>query len=142
MEITENIEEYLELLWILTEEKGQEVARISQVAGGLGISSPSAVEMLKKMADWRLVEYLPRRGVTLTRKGRRHAREVVRNHRLAELLLTDVLGLKLDKRVHAHACALEHHISEDIASAVCTRLDHPRSCPHGNPIPPGECCRD
>jgi DtxR family Mn-dependent transcriptional regulator len=141
MEITENIEEYLELLWNLTEEGSRDIAKINQVAEGLDIAPPSAVEMLKKMTALGLVNYLPREGVTLTGKGREKARQVVRNHRLAELLLTDILGMGLDRDVHSHACGLEHHISEEVAEAVCTRLSHPKRCPHGKPIPEGNCCR-
>jgi DtxR family Mn-dependent transcriptional regulator len=140
MEITENIEEYLEILWIMTQEGGRDIVRINQVADGLKISAPSAVEMLRKMESLELVDYMPREGVRLTEKGRERARQVVRNHRLAELLLTDILGMKLDRDLHSHACALEHHISKEIEEAVCTRLSHPKRCPHGKPIPRGNCC--
>lgn len=140
MRVTENIEEYLELLWIF-EERGKSIAKINEIAESLKIAPPSAVEMLKKMEEMGLVEYETRVGVNLTKKGRGVARQVVRNHRLAELLLTDILNMKLDKSVHDNACGLEHHISKEIADAVCTSLKHPEKCPHGNKIPKGECCK-
>lgn len=139
MKVTENIEEYLEILWIF-EEKGKNIAKINEIAEGLKISPPSAVEMLKKMEEMGLVKYEKRVGISLTKKGRSAARQVIRNHRLAELLLTNILNMKLDKNVHENACGMEHHISEEIADAVCTSLNHPRKCPHGNDIPKGECC--
>ncbi|MDI6655043.1 MAG: metal-dependent transcriptional regulator [Candidatus Hydrothermarchaeota archaeon] len=89
----------------------------------MDISPPSAVEMLKKMKATNLIKYEARIGVNLTK-----------------LLLTDILNMKLDKNVHENVCGMEHHISEEIADAVCTSLNHPRKCPHGNDIPKGECC--
>lgn len=137
MQLSENTEEYLEFLYMM-EEKGKKKARINEVAEGLRISPPSAVQMLQKMEREGLVEYESRIGVTLTTKGRRLARNVVRNHRLAELLLKEILGVSVDEEA---VCGLEHHISGEIADAVCIRLNHPRKCPHGNDIPQGSCCK-
>jgi DtxR family Mn-dependent transcriptional regulator len=137
MQLSENVEEYLEFLYMV-EEKGRKKARINEVAEGLGITPPSAVQMLQKMEQDGLVEYETRIGVALTRKGRSLAKKVIRNHRLAELLLKDILGINVDEEA---VCGLEHHISGDIATAVCTQLNHPRKCPHGNYIPLGNCCR-
>ncbi len=140
MEITENVEEYLEALFIL-DEKGKKIARITEVAESLGVAPPSAVEMLKKIERQGLVNYRAREGVSLTKRGRTLAREIVRNHRLAELLLTEVLKVEMDDASQESvACAIEHHISDKIAEAVCTKLGHPRKCPHGNDIPIGKCC--
>jgi DtxR family Mn-dependent transcriptional regulator len=137
MQPSENVEEYLEFLYMV-EEKGGKLARINEVAEGLKIAPPSAVQMLRKMEKNGLIKYEARVGVSLTPKGRRTARKVVRNHRLAELLLKEILGIKVDEEA---VCGLEHHISGKIADAVCTRLNHPRKCPHGNDIPSGSCCR-
>jgi DtxR family Mn-dependent transcriptional regulator len=140
MEITENVEEYLEALFTL-EEKGKRVAKISEVAGTLKVAPPSAVEMLKKIEKRGLVDYKARTGVSLTKSGRKLARRIVRNHRLAELLLDRFLEVDVDEASHEIvACAIEHHISDEIADAVCTKLGHPKKCPHGNDIPPGKCC--
>ncbi|MEE9594146.1 MAG: metal-dependent transcriptional regulator [Candidatus Hydrothermarchaeales archaeon] len=136
MQRSENVEEYLEALWILR-EKGSDVARINQVSEHLGIAPPSAVEMLKKMGDKKLVKYLTREGVSLTAEGEKAARQIIRNHRLAELLLTEILEMNVDEEA---ACGLEHHLGEKVADAVCTKLNHPRKCPHGNDIPRGKCC--
>ncbi|MFQ6136786.1 MAG: metal-dependent transcriptional regulator [Candidatus Hydrothermarchaeales archaeon] len=137
MKLSPNVEEYLEILWIL-EEEGVEVAKINEIAEKLAISPPSAVEMLKKMEEAELVEYRARVGISLNEKGREIARQVIRNHRLAEMLLTDILHMDIDESA---ICGLEHHISEEIADAVCTALNHPRRCPHGNDIPKGKCCK-
>lgn len=140
MEITENVEEYLEILFIF-EERGKKTAKISEVARSLKVAPPSAVEMLKKMEKEGLVKYKEREGVSLLKAGKKLAREIVRNHRLAELLLTEMLEVDLDDASQERvACDIEHHISEKIAEAVCTKLGHPKKCPHGNDIPEGKCC--
>jgi DtxR family Mn-dependent transcriptional regulator len=140
MEITENVEEYLEALFIL-EEKGKKIAKISEVAEGLKVTSPSAVEMLKKIEKGGLVDYRVREGVSLTKRGRKLARRIIRNHRITELLLTEILSVDIDDGLHeGMVCAIEHHISDKMTDAVCTKLDHPRKCPHGNNIPSGNCC--
>ncbi len=138
MELSENVEEYLEVLWVF-EEGNTTTPKINEISEALNIAPPSAVEMLKKMEGMGLVEYKARIGVSLSKKGREIARQIVRNHRLAELLLTEVLKTRIDEKA---ICGLEHHLSENIADAVCTHLNHPRHCPHGNDIPRGKCCVD
>ena len=140
MEITENVEEYLETLYTLDEE-GKHVAKISDIASNLGVTPPSAVEMLKRIEKEGLVDYRAREGVTLTEKGRKLARRIIRNHRIAELLLTEILDVDIEDGTHEDmVCAIEHHISDEMADAVCTKLGHPRACPHGKNIPKGFCC--
>lgn len=136
MGLSENVEEYLEILYLF-EERGKPVAKINEISEGLNIAPPSAVEMLKKMEGMELVNYESRKGVSLTKKGRIKARQIIRNHRLAERLLIDILNTEVDEEA---ICGLEHHISKKIANAVCTTLNHPRKCPHGNTIPKGKCC--
>ncbi|MFN4133299.1 MAG: metal-dependent transcriptional regulator [Candidatus Hadarchaeales archaeon] len=135
-EKSENVEEYLEAVWV-SEERGILPAKIKWIANRLGLSPPSAVEMLKKMQKMNLVRYETRAGVSLTKKGREIAKQIIRNHRLAEILLVKILNVKIDEDA---VCGIEHHISAKIADAVCTSLNHPRKCPHGNPIPKGRCC--
>ncbi len=70
----------------------------------------------------------------LTGKGRARAESVVRKHRLAELLLTEVIGLPWHK-AHLEACRWEHVISDEVEDRLVVLLGHPTTCPHGNPIP-------
>ena len=62
------------------------------------------------------------------------AESVVRRHRLAERLLTDVIGLEWEK-VHREADRWEHAISADVEEKLVQLLGDPATCPHGNPIP-------
>ena len=75
----------------------------------------------------------------LTAEGEKAAREVVRRHRLAEVLFHQVLELPMETS-EAEACRLEHELSAQVTDAVCSFLGHPPVCPHGRPIPPGPCC--
>lgn len=79
--------------------------------------------------------------VRLTPSGDRLAEQIVRRHRLAELLFSTVFDLRDDSSVDRTACLMEHILSPAVADSVCSFLGHPKVCPHGNPIPPGACCR-
>ena len=74
------------------------------------------------------------RTIKLTPKGARLARDVMRKHRLAERLLTDVIGLEWEK-VHEEACRWEHVISDDVERRLLGILESPTRSPYGNPIP-------
>jgi DtxR family Mn-dependent transcriptional regulator len=74
------------------------------------------------------------RHLELTDEGRLLAMRVMRKHRLAERLLTDVIGLDWEL-VHAEACRWEHVISENVERRLVELLDHPTESPYGNPIP-------
>jgi DtxR family Mn-dependent transcriptional regulator len=77
--------------------------------------------------------------VALTADGEARARDVVRRHRLTERLFRDLLDLG-ERAMEDQACELEHILSREATDSVCTLLGHPPTCPHGKPIPPGECC--
>jgi len=74
-----------------------------------------------------------------TAEGREEGAQAIRRHRLAERLLADVLMAE-EGMLDEQACRLEHALFDGIDSSICTLLGHPRFCPHGKPIPPGECC--
>ncbi len=77
--------------------------------------------------------------VALTDDGEARARNVVRRHRLTERLFRDLLDLG-ERTMEAQACEFEHILSREATESVCTLLGHPPTCPHGKPIPPGDCC--
>ena len=78
--------------------------------------------------------------VQLTHKGRQKAADIIRRHRLAERLFTDSLALDSETEIEQQACKFEHILSQGATEKICTFLGHPRTCPHGAPIPPGPCC--
>lgn len=77
--------------------------------------------------------------VELTERGQRRARDVVRRRRLAERLFTDTFSIA-NAEADSQACKFEHIISPELDERICSFLGHPRTCPHGKPIPPGPCC--
>ena len=125
------LEEYLEAIHEL-EEEGTAVIQ-ARLAERLGHSAPSVSEMIKRLRDEGYLE-VTNRAVGLTAKGRERAESVVRKHRLAERLLTDVIGLPWHK-AHLEACRWEHVISDEVEDRLVELLGHPTTCPHGNPIP-------
>jgi putative ABC transport system ATP-binding protein len=160
----EQFEEVLEELWVM-EEHG-EIAEIEHmgVHGALPVSL--AVD---KMRDMGLVETAPHPPVVhdhkpfvnpchdaltpstfsvgdgsvvveLTTRGRQRAADIIRRHRLAERLFTDSLALESETEIEQQACKFEHILSPEATEKICTFLGHPRTCPHGAPIPRGSCC--
>jgi DtxR family Mn-dependent transcriptional regulator len=77
----------------------------------------------------------------LTASGQELGKSVVRRHRLAECLLCDVLQLPDVESAEEDACAFEHMLRPGLEDRVCALLGHPLTCPHGRPIPRGDCCR-
>jgi DtxR family Mn-dependent transcriptional regulator len=125
------LEEYLEAIYEL-EDEGIRVIQ-ARLAEHLGHSPPSVSEMVRRLTAEGWVDSRER-SLHLTPKGRSRAESVVRKHRLAERLLTDVIGLPWHK-THMEACRWEHVISDDVEQRLVTLLGNPATCPHGNPIP-------
>src|SRR5271156_5787493 len=78
--------------------------------------------------------------VELTPRGRQRAADIVRRHRLAERLFTDSLAMDSETEIEQQACKFEHILSPEATDKICAFLGHPRTCPHGALIPPGQCC--
>src|SRR5436309_12525728 len=125
------LEEYLEAVYELQEE-GTPVIQ-ARLAERLGHAPPSVSEMIGRLRGDAYLE-AEGRALRLTSKGRKRAESVVRKHRLAERLLTDVIGLEWHK-AHLEAGRWEHVISDEVEGLLVKLLDNPTTCPHGNPIP-------
>lgn len=132
MEINSKIEEILETLWVHTQEMHEDHLKADEIAPG----DPSSLE---EMVQQNLI-VLEDGQFRLTMKGLDEGRDVLRRHRLAELLLTEVLDVKGDDIMHDTACAFEHLLRKGIDEKICTLLGHPAVCPHGKAIPAGKCC--
>jgi DtxR family Mn-dependent transcriptional regulator len=90
--------------------------------------------MIKKLTDKQLVDYVPYRGVSLSKSGLKKAVEIVRKHRLWEVFLVTKLQFKWDE-VHDVAEQLEHIKSQKLVDALDAYLGYPQHDPHGEPIP-------
>lgn len=131
-EISAVIEEYLECIYRLQEKSG--VARTNDIVKSLGVVPGTVTNTVEWLEKEGLVTHKPYKGVKLTEKGRKIALQVIRRHRLSERLLTDILHMEWDK-VHDAACKLEHSLTDEIIKPLEKALKHPKTCPHGNPIP-------
>jgi len=132
------LEEYLEAIHELGEE-GIVVIQ-ARLAERLGHSAPAVSEMIRRLRDEGYVEE-KERPLLLTARGRVLAESVVRKHRLAERLLTDIIGLPWEK-AHLEAGRWEHVISDEVEERLVEVLGNPTTCPHGNPIPGSGAARD
>jgi len=131
-ELSETAEELLARLWVRREEGDEAPIPSGEVEAG----NPAAQAELLEAG---LVALSADR-VSLTPAGEKQAESIVRRERLAERLLTDVLSMEEPEATEA-ACRFEHLLRRGIDDEICTLLGHPKVCPHGHPIPPGECCR-
>lgn len=131
------IEEILEFVWTQREMGKNSIALLLNID-----------EVKETKADMTTLWALENSGlvhikddaITLTSKGEKLAEATVRRHRLAERLLTEVLEIE-EKNIEENACSFEHSLSSLVTDSICTLLGHPPTCPHGLPIPRGECCR-
>lgn len=126
------IEEYLETIYNMDMEG--EVVIGARLAEKFQVKPPSVTEMLQRLEKAGYVTLDAQRHVTLTAQGVELAESVLRRHRLTERFLTDMLGMQWHE-VHEEACRLEHYISGAVEERVISSLNHPTTCPHGNPIP-------
>jgi DtxR family transcriptional regulator, Mn-dependent transcriptional regulator len=131
-ELHDTTEEYLETILAL-EEEGVPPLR-ARLVERLGLSAAAVSETVNRLVGLGYAQLLDDRTIRLTGKGRSLATTVVRRHRLAERLLTDVIGLEWEK-VHREAARWEHAISSDVEEKLVALLGDPVTCPHGNPIP-------
>ncbi|HVN96208.1 MAG TPA: metal-dependent transcriptional regulator [Syntrophorhabdaceae bacterium] len=129
MKLSERAQEILETLWInIVEEKKD----------GLPVGLTEREEALAELLKSGYVQISTGR-VILKEKGKKEGARVLRRHRLAERLLTDVLDIR-KALIHEIGCKFEHLLFEEVEENVCTLLGHPKVCPHGKAIPPGKCC--
>lgn len=127
-------QEMLEAVWTLREEGKSGAAEIIREAG---VDNPEAV--LQDLLDMDLV-LREGDGIVFTEKGEKIARQVIRRHRLAEVLFNQVMDLD-EERVESGACEFEHILNPEVTESICTLLGHPSTCPHGKAIPRARCCR-
>jgi len=131
---TSTVENYLKEILVITLEESVSKVPMGQVARVLGVTPGTATSMAKSLERDGWIKYFPRVGVSLTRKGRKLAMNMLRRHRLLETFLVETLGLDWSE-IHAEAEELEHAISEKVLEKLDEFLGRPRFDPHGDPIP-------
>jgi len=126
-------ENYLKTIFKLSGKERKSVST-NAIADELQTKASSVSDMLKKLAEKNLVDYIKYQGVTLTKSGLSIAIHIVRKHRLWEVFLVNSLHFKWDE-VHEIAEQLEHIKSPELVARLDVFLNHPNYDPHGDPIP-------
>lgn len=125
-------ESYLETIYNMAME-GESVIG-ARLADKFGVSRATVTETVKRLVSEGYAQQNTDKSLGLTVSGQQLTEEALRRHRLAERLLFDVLGMDWVS-AHEQAHALEHWISGEVEERISAILGHPRTCPHGNPIP-------
>jgi len=130
--LSRSVEDYLKAIYSLSDNR--KTVSTSAIAEALDIQPASVTGMVKRMAEWGLLEHIPYKGVKLTQPGTREALRVVRRHRILETYLCKRLGFSWDD-VHDEAERLEHAASDRLIEEMALALGSPSHDPHGAPIP-------
>jgi diguanylate cyclase (GGDEF)-like protein len=131
--MSKSVEEYLKILYRLTENGGP--AGTNEISRCLNVAPSSVTHMLKKLDENGYIKYSPYQGAVLTNAGMKFGEKITRKHRLLERFLFDVLKMAKD-RVHDQACEMEHTLNDEAERALCKTLKHPDKCPDDQKLIP------
>lgn len=139
MNETQNwIDEVLEAIWIAREKGKQSIEKVRMICQADANVFVDVDSTLDKMRAQNLVTG-EKNLLEFTSDGEKMAEAIIRRHRLAERLLMDVLNVS-EQSMEVTACHFEHILNPEVTTSVCSFLGHPPLCPHGSPIPQGDCC--
>ncbi len=130
-----HVDEILEALWMLREENRLSYDNFMEMP----LPCPAPKDLFKKMKATGLV-VMDNGAILLSSEAEQRAKNLIRRHRLAEVLFSRVFHMEDDELLEAEACKFEHILSKEMSESICSFLGHPKSCPHGSLIPEGECC--
>ncbi len=134
MEISLTEENYIKAIFSISRTNGAEGVSTNELSDHLHNKAGSVTDMLKRLAEKKLINYQKYKGVFLTPRGEKLALNIVRKHRLWEVFLLEKLRFKWDE-VHEIAEQLEHIKSEELIQRLDEFLGKPKFDPHGDPIP-------
>ncbi len=129
-----NPDDYVELIYVISEENSKGMVRIKEISSGLGVYPSTVTEMMQKLSEKGYVIRFNYEGVKLTAEGRLYAREVLARHRILECFFLQYLELE-PSEVKEEICGIEHHLSHRTLKRLHEKLGCPDTCPHGKPIP-------
>lgn len=127
-------ENYIKAIYKLEEGLKEKAVSTNDIASHLSTQPATVTDMIKRLADKKLVTYKKYYGVSLTLKGKSIALDIIRKHRLWEVFLVKKLKFKWDE-VHEIAEQLEHIDSPELIKKLDDFLDNPKFDPHGDAIP-------
>ncbi len=138
IKLTQREAEYLKEIYALLAE-GVPLVGPAELSKRFSVARPTAYQVLKKLESYGYLRRYKSKGYLLTESGKHLAKQIIRNHRIFETYLVKVLNLNLDE-----ACRitrpLDVALDANLIDKLCALLGHPKTCPHGLPIPPGKYC--
>jgi DtxR family Mn-dependent transcriptional regulator len=127
-------DEHIERLYHMKEDDKDSVADLKVAMNG-----NCDMSIIDELESEDMVDLSAEDGkIRLTTRGADYGKRIIRAHRLAERLLYDVLGGDFE----SGACEFEHMVTPELVDSICILLGHPKTCPHGSPIPQGQCCKE
>lgn len=129
-----HIHEFMEVMY-----KAMEDGRLPVSISDLNLLSPLSDDELQSLVKRGLLT-TDNKSLNLTPSGIKYSELLVRRHRLAERLFSEILELN-GPALNSTSCSFEHVLDPAVTESVCTILGHPPTCPHGKRIPPGHCCK-
>ncbi|GAB4344679.1 MAG: metal-dependent transcriptional regulator [Desulfobulbaceae bacterium] len=124
--LSASLEDYMEAIYNIVHEKSK--ARSKDIAAALQVSGASVTEALRSLSEKGLINYTPYEAITLTRRGRRVAEDVVRRHNALKKFFIEVLGVP-DEVAETGACRVEHAAPPDIIDRMIDFTDYLETCP-------------
>lgn len=134
--ISPSEEDYLKAIYHKTTANAP-VVSTTLLAEEMGAKPSSVTDMVQRLSEKSLVIYQKYKGVKLSDTGNTKALSIIRKHRLWEVFLVNKLHFSWDQ-VHDIAEQLEHIQSEALTDRLASFLGHPKTDPHGDPIPTKE----
>ena len=134
VELSLTEENYIKAIFAINLSNGRKGVSTNELSEHLKNKAGSVTDMLKRLAEKKLINYQKYKAVLLTAKGEKIAINIVRKHRLWEVFLLEKLKFKWDQ-VHDIAEQLEHIKSDDLVQRLDEFLGFPKLDPHGDPIP-------
>ncbi|AAO44209.1 metal-dependent transcriptional regulator [Tropheryma whipplei] len=135
-DLVDTTEMYLRTIVNLEEEGISPIIK-ARISERIGHTAPTVFQTIARMQRDGLLVVSSNKSLILTSKGRKIALSVVRKHRLAEVLLHDVVGLEWE-HIHLEACRLEHVMSDHLEEHLRRILNNPSFTTYGTPIPPAD----
>ncbi len=126
-------ENFIKTIYTLEQRDGWDT-KPGSIARELGITSPAATDMARKLALKKLIDYKKYKEIKLTPSGKKMALSIIRKHRLWETFLHRTFGLSMHE-IHREAEVLEHLTSDFLTEKISHFLGNPTTDPHGDPIP-------
>ena len=124
--LSENLEDYLETILVLQNENA--VARVKDIADKLGVASGTVTAALRVLSEKELINYKPYSYITLTKKGKRIAQEVLRRHNVVKDFLQCVLLLD-ESKAEENACRMEHSMDKIAVNRLVQFIEYIYECP-------------